>query len=140
MSKSRAPQANWIIEAWEIYDAIEKLPLMPDNLFNLFKLPELPPPMIDALEKLQDKLKAYLAYRMSHQLARVPPGKGFEWSFPSRDFAVTAEHETYLTTVVGMDFSGTDRFALEAHMTVGADPILTHPADPILTRGWKPTA
>ena len=23
---------------------------------------------------------------------------------------------------------------------VGADPILTHPADPILTRGWTPTA
>jgi len=23
---------------------------------------------------------------------------------------------------------------------VGADPILTHPADPILTRGWMPTA
>jgi IS5 family transposase len=23
---------------------------------------------------------------------------------------------------------------------VGADPILTHPADSILTRGWKPTA
>jgi hypothetical protein len=25
-------------------------------------------------------------------------------------------------------------------VTVRADPILTHPADPILTRGWKPTA
>jgi hypothetical protein len=27
-----------------------------------------------------------------------------------------------------------------AYKNVRADPILTHPADPILTRGWKPTA
>ena len=28
----------------------------------------------------------------------------------------------------------------EDRIDVGADPILTHPADPTLTRGWKPTA
>jgi hypothetical protein len=29
---------------------------------------------------------------------------------------------------------------LEDDISVGAEAILTHPADPILTRGWKPTA
>ena len=30
-------------------------------------------------------------------------------------------------------------FGMKAHICVSADPILTHPADPILTRGWKST-
>ena len=30
--------------------------------------------------------------------------------------------------------------SVKAALLVGADPNLTHPADPILTRGWKPSA
>ncbi len=45
-----------------------------------------------------------------------------------------------ITTQLGWDDLVLADEVLDEVLTVGADLNLTHPADPILTRGWKPTA
>lgn len=122
MSKLKAIRVNWIRKAWEVHDVIADINRLAGNALSTEYLaaPDLPASKVAALESLQDALAKHLAYRMSLQKVRLRPPKGSRWAFTSRLPAITLAQRDYLADVVGMDFSGPEQFAVEAHVLIGS--------------------
>jgi len=145
----RTTTNRWAVRLGNLYvEIFRNIPLLVQMLLWYFVLPELlPQAWGDVLKQLPDSpfytavlcLAFYMSARIAEQvkagIQAMPRGQALAASAMGLSvpqayrYVLLPQALRIILPPLSSDFLST--------INVGADPILTHPADPILTRGWK---
>ena len=123
MAQIKAPNVNWLDQAWRISEVIADMPDGPPMslVTGIGKPPQLSDRQRVLIELLQDTIALHLAYRskMVHKITVTLPDGGKALIAPqSRNPVATAKTLAFLLKI-GVKPQGVDLWAYDAHMKLG---------------------